>query len=348
MIDYTNAQITEMVVHYIGNRSHEELNSISGRGVDLDDHLKEYLSAYFLDKLKSREDLYHFAHEVSLDDNLVYREIKRSFSSDAFIDVSQVICDRLSDLSANPRIAPGYVSMVRFEDIVVDDELVSGFGIFKSELISQFVQFEEDKSKQTFVVKIAEGFELGKLDKGVLVCQTGEEEGYICQVFDTKRADGEAKYWMDEFLNMRPYGNEYLHTAELMKMTKAFVTEELPENFSVPRPDQIDMLNRSADYFNSQPNYSKSEFVNNVFEDDDMQRSFGDFQSKYQEAHQMEIPDEFGLSNSAVKQQSKVFKSILKLDKNFHVYIHGDRSKIQLGREADGRKFYKIYFENER
>ncbi|MFM7764289.1 MAG: hypothetical protein ACKO6I_01410, partial [Sphingomonadales bacterium] len=38
---------------------------------------------------------------------------------------------------------------------------------------------------------------------------------------------------------------------------------------------------------------------------------------------------------------------ILKLDKNFHTYIHGNREMIEKGTDPDGRKFYKIYFENE-
>jgi hypothetical protein len=48
-----------------------------------------------------------------------------------------------------------------------------------------------------------------------------------------------------------------------------------------------------------------------------------------------------------VKKQARVFKSVLKLDKNFHIYIHGNRELIEQGVEKDGRKFYKIYFEKE-
>ncbi|MES1226514.1 MAG: nucleoid-associated protein, partial [Bacteroidota bacterium] len=48
------------------------------------------------------------------------------------------------------------------------------------------------------------------------------------------------------------------------------------------------------------------------------------------------------------KKQAKVFKSVLKLDKNFHIYIHGRRDLIEKGiDEITGKKFYKIYFEEE-
>ena len=42
-----------------------------------------------------------------------------------------------------------------------------------------------------------------------------------------------------------------------------------------------------------------------------------------------------------------MFKGVLKLDKNFHIYIHGNRELIEQGIDKDGRKFYKIYFERE-
>ena len=57
--------------------------------------------------------------------------------------------------------------------------------------------------------------------------------------------------------------------------------------------------------------------------------------------------DIFAISPHAVKKQARVFKSVLKLDKNFHIYIHGDRSLIERGTEKDGRKFYKIYYREE-
>ena len=63
--------------------------------------------------------------------------------------------------------------------------------------------------------------------------------------------------------------------------------------------------------------------------------------------HEAQIDNQFDISAPAVSTQNRFFKSVLKLDKNFHVYIHGDRSKIERGMEADGRKFYKIYYREE-
>jgi len=37
----------------------------------------------------------------------------------------------------------------------------------------------------------------------------------------------------------------------------------------------------------------------------------------------------------------------LKLDGNFHVYIHGNKDMIERGVDDDGRKYYKLYYEEE-
>jgi hypothetical protein len=48
----------------------------------------------------------------------------------------------------------------------------------------------------------------------------------------------------------------------------------------------------------------------------------------------------------AVKKQARVFKNVIKLDKNFHIYVHGDRNLIERGADENGT-FYKIYYKEE-
>jgi hypothetical protein len=76
-------------------------------------------------------------------------------------------------------------------------------------------------------------------------------------------------------------------------------------------------------------------------------KSFRNFDSSYRQENYIEPNDNFDISPQAVKKQAKAFKSVLKLDKNFHIYIHGNRELIEQGIDKDGRKFYKIYFERE-
>ena len=73
-----------------------------------------------------------------------------------------------------------------------------------------------------------------------------------------------------------------------------------------------------------------------------------EYKNKFQEDHQMPMVDEFEISTPAVKKYAKVFKSVLKLDRNFHIYIHGDKDLIEKGRDdASGMNFYKIFYKEE-
>ncbi len=48
-------------------------------------------------------------------------------------------------------------------------------------------------------------------------------------------------------------------------------------------------------------------------------------------------------NESILCSQTNKHKEVLKLDKNFHVYIHGDRSKIREGADNTG-KYIKLYY----
>jgi hypothetical protein len=67
----------------------------------------------------------------------------------------------------------------------------------------------------------------------------------------------------------------------------------------------------------------------------------------YKEAYEVEIEDTVVISKDAVKYQQKKFKSIIKLDKNFHIYVHTNDELIEQGVDEHGRKYYKLYYENE-
>ena len=132
-----------------------------------------------------------------------------------------------------------------------------------------------------------------------------------------------------------------------MNITKNFVAKQMPEEFEVNKADQIDLLNRSVDYFKSNEEFDKNEFEDTVLQDKEVIDSFRNFDSNYREENELDMQDSFEISPHAVKKEARAFKSVLKLDKNFHIYIHGDKELIERGVETDGRKFYKIFYEQE-
>ena len=67
---------------------------------------------------------------------------------------------------------------------------------------------------------------------------------------------------------------------------------------------------------------------------------------EYEQDRDIRIEDEFGISDSAVKKQARSYKSVIKLDRNFHIYVHGNRNLLEQGEDEKG-KFYKVYYEEE-
>ncbi|MBK8581993.1 MAG: hypothetical protein IPL86_09220 [Flavobacteriales bacterium] len=101
------------------------------------------------------------------------------------------------------------------------------------------------------------------------------------------------------------------------------------------------------DYFKNHTEFDQDEFTQEVFQEEKTIQSYKNYSDRYQQENDVQVQDNFAISEHAVKKQARAFKSVLKLDKNFHIYIHGDRNKIEHGVDDNGRKFYKIFYEQE-
>ena len=88
------------------------------------------------------------------------------------------------------------------------------------------------------------------------------------------------------------------------------------------------------------------EFTNEVFAQSEVIDSFNKYKENYEQDRDLEIADSFTISEAAVKKQVRAFKSVIKLDKNFHIYVHGNRNLIEQGEDEKG-KFYKVYYQEE-
>jgi hypothetical protein len=100
-------------------------------------------------------------------------------------------------------------------------------------------------------------------------------------------------------------------------------------------------------FFKSKHHFDKNEFEEEVLEDPSVIKSFRDYE-RSRSGNEWDSAEQFEISAQAVKKQVRIFKSVLKLDKNFHIYIHGNRELIEKGfDEVANKHFYKIYFDQE-
>jgi hypothetical protein len=143
-----------------------------------------------------------------------------------------------------------------------------------------------------------------------------------------------------------PQSDAFHHTNKFMNLTRQYIGDQLDEEFSVSKTDKIDLLNRSMKFFKSRDQFDQNEFESEVLEDVSVIESFRNYERSLNTDD--DIANHFEISAQAVKRQARVFKSVLKLDKNFHIYIHGNRDLIEKGFDpGTNRQFYKIYFDQE-
>ena len=107
-----------------------------------------------------------------------------------------------------------------------------------------------------------------------------------------------------------------------------------------------ELLNETMKYFQEQESFSMDDFSEKVIRQPEVVESFSRFRQEYEQDRDIRIEDEFGISDSAVRKQARSYKSVIKLDRNFHIYVHGNRNLLEQGEDEKG-KFYKVYYEEE-
>ncbi len=338
--------LKEVIVHKVGNPTRGESLQLSPNTLTLNDHtVRGLLTKYFLSPFNDQE-LHHFTHLSELDLNEVYRYVGRIFEDpDNLVAQSQLIARLLYEKSTHVKVKEGELYVALFKEVPFENGYITALGIFKSETKETFLKVFPHG--QSWEVISEEGIDIRKLDKGCLIFQTNRDEGYkVCLVDTTAKHD--TQYWVRDFLQVEPYADSYHNTHQYLDLCKDFIKNEYPEKFEVAKSDQIDLMNRSMDYFKNNEQFTEAQFAEEVLHHPEVRESFLEYKKNYENAKEFAFEDGFDIHGAAVQKQSKVFKTVLKLDKNFHVYIHGRRDLIERGYdEMTQKKYYKLYFEEE-
>lgn len=337
--------ICKIIVHKVGNRVNQESLVLSQQPLELGEEMTELLEDFFLKSFKSEEQ-YRFYSETYLTNNSVYSSVSEIFEDQSrFTYETENIAQHLYDITENPRVQAGELFVVYFEGEENNDGTkIDSIGIFKTENKNAFLKIFPQG--ETFDIEKDYGIGLSKLDKGALIYNSSKESGFAVSVVDNNK-NGDADYWFENFLKVKQRDDEYFHTQETLSVYKDFITKQLPQEFEVSKADQADFLNKSINFFKEKETFDYEEFTQEVLEDQNVIESFSNFKSDYEQEMQVSISEDFAISEAAVKKMSRGFKSVIKLDKNFHIYVHGDRKLLETGQDEKG-KYYRLYFEEEK
>lgn len=339
--------LEKAIVHKVGNPTRGEALQLSPNTLTLNDEVvRAMLTRYFLSPF-NEHDAYQFTHISDLDMNEVYRYAKAIFHDPAsFTQQSYFLAQLLYAKSTHARVKEGELYVVLFHHLLFNGEERQAIGLFKSETKETFLKVFSHAGGWELAAE--DGININKLDKGCLIIRESEDDGYKVLVVDNTNKQQDTQYWVTDFLQVQPYTDSYHHTNQALGMCKLFIEKEYAEKFEVNKSDQIDLLNRSMDYFKTKEQFNLQEFATEVMHHEDVVDTFMDYKRNFEASRNYQIDEEFDIHLAAVKKQQKVFKSVLKLDKNFHVYIHGRRDLLERGYdEAVGKKYYKLFFDEE-
>jgi hypothetical protein len=351
MVTFFEASLDTISVHHVGNPTQNEMYALSDKPLALKDEvIPKLLMQYFLTPFEKANEVYHLTHSSGdLNLNEVYHFATQVFDDiEKFHEASGQIAKYLYKVSNHPKIKSGELYIAYFNKVQIEGNLLDAIGIFKSENKETYLKVYPEKGG--FNVDYEENaININKLDKGCLIFNIEKENGYKVVVIDSaNRSQEAAVYWKDEFLQLKIRNDSYNQTSNTLGIYKNFVTQKLDDEFEMSKADKIDLLNRSMKYFKEKDTFDMDEFTGEVIGNPKAIESFKTFKSQYEQEFDSPIADTFEISDNAVKKQGRVYKSVLKLDKNFHIYIHGNKDLIEKGFD-DGKamNYYKVYFKEE-
>lgn len=346
MNNYLISEIAKIAIHNVGNKFNEDGISFSKKNTDFDRSLTDILISYFISPFKSSE-YYNLYHNSNINLNEVFVYVSKIFDKPgAIYEQSVNLAKHLYNCSTHPKIKGGEFYIVYFKNCVIEGETVDAIGLFKSESKDTFLKVKP--TEEIYQIESDKGINVNKLDKGCLIFNTARKKGFVVAVVDNASKGEDAIYWVDSFLQLMPRHDNYHNTQNILSLCKNFITKELPQDFEVSKADQADFLNKSIQFFKEKDSFDMEEFSNEVIEQPEIIKRFHKYKLDYQEQSDIDIADSFTISDTAVKKHAKIFKSVLKLDKNFHIYIHGDKDLIERGFDKSrGMNYYKVFFKDE-
>jgi hypothetical protein len=349
MINLFNTHIDNLSIHRVGNKSRNEAIFLSDQPYGLNDEIMPLLKEFFFKPFRSSEENYYqFAHDVDLDYNEMYNLATEIFANPGSVhEVSKKITKHLFEQSNHPHIKNGEVYVAYLTNVSIDNKQVDAIGVFKSEIKSDFLQFEENGSQLDMILQ--QGINLQKLDKGCLIFNYKKEEGYKILTVDSNRYD--ARYWLEHFLSVDAFQDENFMTKKYLKFCQDFAKEVvLPAE---DKKEEVMFMNRAVNHFAKNDNFEEANFLSEVIDNPDLISEFKNFKVDKGEKYSIEDLTTFPIANAAVSDARRKMKNVIELDTNIQIkldFINPESAEKYVEKGWDEEKqmyYYLVYFNKE-
>ena len=369
-VHFIEAQLDDLVLHKVGNKSREQGIKIAKSLLQLDEEAKATLKHYFLSSFQT-ETFYQFHHDNDLMMNEVYAYANYIFENkEDFYEQSISILRHLYEQSTHNKVQEGELYIAYFRDCIFDDELVDAIGIFKTETKDKFlklsaqVEMQADGAEGDYAewkLSFDEGTNLARLDKGCLILKANDESGFRVLTVDLKSS--EARYWLEDFLHVVQVQDDAFLTKNSLDLCKDFGKKVLAKE---DKEKQVSFVNKSLEYFETKEEFDYNEFVQDVFDgEEEMIEKFQEHKKSFNKKQGIAVKDSydeasfededlnFFIAPNAVKKAKKSFKNSILLDTEMEIKIQSaqvqENGFLEKGYDEERQMYYyKVYFNEEK
>jgi hypothetical protein len=253
----------------------------------------------------------------------------------------------LFEQSNHPHIKNGEVYVTYLTNVSIDNNIVDAIGVFKSELRTDFLQFEEANNNLEMVLQ--EGINLNRLDKGCLIFNHKKEEGYKILTVDSNRYD--ARYWLEHFLSVDAFQDENFMTKKYLKFCQSFAKDVVFP--AEDKKEEVMFMNRAVNHFAKNDQFEETAFLNDVLDNPDLIPEFKNYKVDKGEKFSIEDVTSFPIANAAVTDARRSIKNVINLDTNIQIkldFINPDSAEKFVEKGWDEEKqmyYYLVYFNKE-
>lgn len=297
-----------------------------------DDWYASVFNSYFLASFKKENE--GVFNQDAEDFSLLKPLLENFFETDALADLHRQLCEKwLSE--SDPDAASGTWFSVSWKDFLLDDYSGPAVGFFYAEEEEVFLQLGDAE------LQVRTGLPLKKPAFGCLILH--DEAGYRVLQFGTGPS-----YWNTVLFPFQAGRDDAFHGREFFKLCKSFSEEVLLKEPAKTREDQLGFLADSLAYTKEKQEVSFDSFRQDVLREPTLIDAFDEYKSNYADRRQWNPPDRFAISDQVQNQAGKFIRSVIKLDKNFHIYVHGNKERIEKGfDESKNLNYYTLWFDAE-
>jgi hypothetical protein len=298
-----------------------------------DDWYASLFNAYFLSCIRRENE--GFADE----DSPAFGDLKpmlgQFFSDSSLSEIHRYCCLRWLQAPENSQLQGTWMS-TSWKEFQYENESGSAIGFFYTDEHEIYLQPESGEAA------VRTGIPLKKPGYACIVFLNGEG---VYRMFQLSARPG---FWSQNLFPFRSSPDDAFHSKEFFRMCKSFSEDVLLKEQHKSREEQLGFLSDSVSFTKENQEVSFEAFREDVLKEPSLINAFDDYREAYSDRRQWNPPDKFAVSKEVQNQVGKYLKSVIKLDKNFHIYVHGAKDRIEKGFDnSRNLNYYTLWFDAE-